>query len=827
MSDDTTSGIDKLNKALDTTDTRLAKIVGNLDKMLGKLGGASGPLSNIVGGGTYGYGKGSTDMMQGSLGSFSTDVLKTMTSANRWAGAATIARGVFQVGAAALSGLPDTGATIARASGYYQAGLVNNGSRNRIELGTFSTLAGGISRPGEDAAVAAMMARGGVSFSMGRNSTYQQDLRTIRSMTSYLNIDTAAAAQSVLGMQSGPTSANILRNFGVFGGNPFTGKKNTTTQTFAQIRARIPNIGNQTRAQLMYSMQSGGLSTWMSSLRQSGWDEAAIMSFQQYLLNNSKDGAGATDYTNVKQIGKLSGASNNANPMKSAYDIASYQTKTMMAAEKPYIEGMKVAATHIKVLEENAALAAKSIGGFKAYLDTMAGDPAARALPATFKAVTDAVLAFIGVLAAGKTTKIVRNALGKGGVTTGGSTSSDTNTKSPSTHEDYRARAAQERITRTGGGGAGEGWKLPKIGDFKFPKIGGFLGSLGEMAFLAPYADAAGRAAAYSPQAWKKEYTHAKSGATLTDPLTGSQFIKGGASDPTITTNEFGSLFSNSLTTNGAKNTVGTGSSTPKDGTRFIHPVKGPITTTFYQTTDKSGKKLWGGSAHRAIDYGVGKGTQVKAAASGKVSESSMGSGQRSYGNYIIIDHGDGLQTVYAHLSRRDVKRGTSVSQGDLIGLSGDTGYVTGPHLHFEARKNGNRVDPAPYLGGGVTSSGSYRVPNSAPSYSASNMGMGSSAIPGGYSAILGNNMSSVGGGVSVSSYTGAASAVSDIGFGANGNVKTSGQGGMAPASSPTKNNVNITVNIKQATADEARKFASLVKDILEKDQMVASMGRF
>ena len=72
-----------------------------------------------------------------------------------------------------------------------------------------------------------------------------------------------------------------------------------------------------------------------------------------------------------------------------------------------------------------------------------------------------------------------------------------------------------------------------------------------------------------------------------------------------------------------------------------------------------------------------------------------------SYGNYVIIDHGGGVHTLYAHMLNGSLKvsAGQSVSAGQAIGNIGSTGNVTGPHLHFEVRINGNRVNPLPYLG--------------------------------------------------------------------------------------------------------------------------------
>ena len=124
------------------------------------------------------------------------------------------------------------------------------------------------------------------------------------------------------------------------------------------------------------------------------------------------------------------------------------------------------------------------------------------------------------------------------------------------------------------------------------------------------------------------------------------------------------------------------------DGTSssgLVWPVNGPITSGFGWR--------WG-RMHEGIDIGVPCGTPIHAAASGTVIYSGWMDG---YGNFVVIDHGNGLATAYGHQSAIYVSGG-SVSQGQSIGAVGSTGNSTGCHLHFEVRVNGNPVDPLGYL---------------------------------------------------------------------------------------------------------------------------------
>lgn len=128
----------------------------------------------------------------------------------------------------------------------------------------------------------------------------------------------------------------------------------------------------------------------------------------------------------------------------------------------------------------------------------------------------------------------------------------------------------------------------------------------------------------------------------------------------------------------------------------YIWPVSSHRISSPFGYRSASSTNGVGSTYHKGIDIaGVGYGTAVHAAKSGTV---LLAQYSNSYGNYVVISHGSGSTTLYAHMSSLAVSAGQYVKQGTVVGYTGSTGHSTGPHLHFEITIGGSRVNPAAYL---------------------------------------------------------------------------------------------------------------------------------
>ncbi|WP_170836231.1 M23 family metallopeptidase [Pandoraea sp. ISTKB] len=139
-----------------------------------------------------------------------------------------------------------------------------------------------------------------------------------------------------------------------------------------------------------------------------------------------------------------------------------------------------------------------------------------------------------------------------------------------------------------------------------------------------------------------------------------------------------------------------TGTAQSRTSKSFVMPVEGARMSSNFGSRRHPIRRV--SHRHDGIDFAAPKGTPVVAAADGKVT--FIGAQRRGFGNYIVIAHRYDSETLYAHLSAtaRDLRVGDLVKAGDHIGAVGQTGMATGPHLHFELRRNGDPVDPKPLL---------------------------------------------------------------------------------------------------------------------------------
>lgn len=170
----------------------------------------------------------------------------------------------------------------------------------------------------------------------------------------------------------------------------------------------------------------------------------------------------------------------------------------------------------------------------------------------------------------------------------------------------------------------------------------------------------------------------------------GVVYINGVKTEETVETSEIIKEPINEVVTVGTKKPAG---STVKfsSGLRFPLPSGTWRLSGVYGESGHSNP-----SGHQGVDLSAPQGTPIMAAASGRVTSASYSG---SYGNCVIIEHNNGISTLYAHASMLCVSEGDYVSAGEVIALVGSTGYSTGNHLHFEIRVGGTRINPQPYIG--------------------------------------------------------------------------------------------------------------------------------
>jgi len=792
-----------MKNSLDALSDKLAKILGQLDQIEGKVGKSGGG------------GAGGSGVMNGSLSNVTTVAKPFSMGGTLMQMGGTALATMGGMAAAASSMMPDLAMTVARRRGFYEAGVASGGmmghgqleSSVRLGLGKFST------SQGSDAAVAAMLTNRGM---VPGSKTFSQTVTGVGQAARYLNMSNEVAAGALEGLTSGPTSAMMMRNFGVFTSNPSTGQAMSQGQIFEQLAQRFTGGRETTLEGTMESLRRGNLG---SNIRNSGLDAAQQQLLSQYMIDRARGiNMDLSDPDAISEAIERNKAVGVSNPMLSQYTQNSKDNELMEYATEKYISGMEKASDMLIELKDKAVKPLiDSFGELKATVDFFTGDMAGGGLLAGVTALFGGAGA-LGGIAGGALAKVMG---GKGASTAAGGTGKN---RSPGP---------------VGASGGKKGFTLPKL------KVGAPLavlatlggGMLGDAitgdaeqgSSQSQWGNATGRAAEWAGM------------GSMLGMIGGPKFMAAGAL--------LGGL-------------AGGISGFFSGGSEGSTTVPGPDSKNW---TGRYGEKRSGGRTHKGIDVALPVGTPLKAVMDGVVSAAQGGSGARSYGLYVSIEHSGGKSTLYAHMSKIMVKVGDKVTKGQIIGLSGNTGFSTGPHLHFELRVNGKHTDPSAYVGlaygpggtkgntsamdeeGNVTGASGNVVPNNFISASWAGVSGGSSnvkdiimssaggslaSLPTGavsdipasiggsrsssmmgvqLSRLLKNNSPAVGGGEESLGVAGIASG----GIGAN-----------KLSTKSSKSNVTINVTVASASEAEARRFAKLVKQQLEEDSVLSSMGR-
>lgn len=826
MAKDLIGDIEGANNAL----SKMERLMEKLTTSFGKFTtGASQAFQGIGNGGfgQRGLGVGSQNRMSQSMGGFSfMPPTGNVGATFDWTKRMNFGMSAAQGGLKALTGvvaggfmaMPDVETTMARASGFYGANLLQGGSaggRKGIAAATFGAMKGGITGLGMDAATAGILSGMGVSTNAtGVNSGQFANLaRSTANAAKYLGMDNAVAAQALGGLTSGATSSSLMRNFGMYTTDPTTGKRLSSTQIFAQLNERMTGGQKLSVEDLKTSMQGGALA---SNLQNSGLDPAQQRLAYQYMLDAAS--GKKMDLGDDELMARLQKDAGD-NPMQSEYSAVTAQTKTMETATEAYIEGMKQAVVVIEQFN----------GAMQTFLKSPAGDAMARMNAGTNLAMKDPTVGG-GIAAAGG----ILSGLGSVG---GALLTNALLSKSLRGAGVIGAKGSGAGGTGLGKGtGGGKGMKLMKgVGIAGLASVAGsFVGdAVAGGSALGSTQSKIGSALSYGAQG---AGLGAMIGSVVPGIGTGIGAAIGGIG---------GAIYGGFAGDGGGQN-LGSGSNSGGAGAgadfKLIHPVGKARMVCGYGVVDDLHP-----NGHLAVDWSAAEGTGIMAAAAGKVTytggtaKNTMGTSSRSYGLNVIVDHGNGYSTLYAHVSGFDVTVGQQVTQGQQIARVGNTGYSVAPHLHFELRRGTAKIDPSPFLGANYAQNSGIAGSGTASSVRA---GMGGSAdagllgfssgaagngtkIPSSYKGAAVGKPASVGGGrTSASSGGGGTLLGKGTSTGANlgGGMGTTG-GGDGPGGGGG-NNVTINLTVAQASEAEARRFAKLVQEYLENDTLTSTMGR-
>jgi murein DD-endopeptidase MepM/ murein hydrolase activator NlpD len=792
----------------------LTILINDVKKLLGLLSQVDGFAQG--GGGAVGGNR-----LSGSLSNVSTVAqgASSLAAANKLIGVgvstiAGVAGGMSQM-------MPDVAMTIGRESAIYGAGVASGGiiRRDTLERNTRLGLGQFQSSPGSSAAVTAMLAGRGM---VPTSATFSQTVTSAAQATRYLGMPNEVAASAIEGLTSGPTSGMMMRNFGVFTSNPVTGQAMTQGQIFSQLADRWSQGRATTVEGTMESLRRGNLG---SNIRNSGLDSTQQALLAQYMIDRASGiNMDLSDPSAIDAAVERNKALGITNPLLDSMRLNSKQDELMNYATEEYRKGITDATDALIDLGENAVKPLiDSMGRFKATMDTFFGSNIGAGLGNA-----------IGSFGAG--------ALGAAGVFAGMRGAGKGQTPSSATSPGGKGGGFKMR----GGGGLGLVAALAggMVGD-------AVAGDSDQGSVQSKLGNAIGTGATWAG-------IGAMVGSVIPGIGTGIGAAVGGVAGAAY------GAFTGGATAAYASNSSGGGS------------VVGTI------NPGAAGKGWSGGfgeqryyGAHQGIDIPLAEGTKVYAAADGKISAAQSGQGARSYGLYVKIKHSDKYETLYAHLSRIDVSVGQQVTKGQLIGLSGNTGFSTGPHLHFGLYKNGSAVDPSGYIsddltggverwsagnnggknnsnpvgasasgsildlvvnpGASITSASSSVLVSSSgvKGRSVSTTSVVASGMSGGITGLSSPVLGSMGGSTASNTQHGGAGGGMDVflpttfsstAASSRGNAELYSNGSGASGSG-ARNNVTINVTLSQASEAEAKRLVKIVKQHLEEDKMLDRIG--
>ena len=588
----------------------------------------------------------------------------------------SVAGGVAQMGAGVVgAGFalgPDLGATISRASNYYGTSQYSPTSLGykQLQTSTMGALGGkfgrGVSGIGEDAAAAAILTQQ-YGYAPG-SSPYLQSMREVGGAYRQFNMSNAAAATAIGGLQTGAMGANLYQ-YGISqfdkNGNPVS-ESQMAKQLFNRIfQGRGQGNAKGVQQSLQYGLAGADLNAMGFSADQQQLFKAQFLALAQ---NKNAD------------LSKMSGA---GNPNAAGQQIITSQTNLMQASQDSMIKGYQAAATTITDVNKKMAQFGQSVIEAKAYMQGLGQSGVGGALTSLIGGFTSGIKNIAEGMAALYAAEKLGIPLGKGGSTILGIGKSAVGTGARAL-----GRAAGVVGTAAGAGyvmgqgakviGSGTGLNKSSTGR-DIVRGGGIAAAAGTGALIGfglggPVGAVAG---------------------TVIGGIAGF-FGAGGGSSYGGFGASFGAKGGAYSTTPGNTSAISPYSGQSNKQT-LSSPIPGTAPTTMYGAKDPG---MWNGAKnyHTGDDYAVPVGTSVKAVADGTVYDDSPGA---DFGVYVQVDHGNGYQTLYGHLQSRSVKIGQKVVTGQEIGKSGQSGNVTGPHLHFEVRKGKNNpVDPSQFLTG-------------------------------------------------------------------------------------------------------------------------------